>query len=204
MLLDISGDGVWLTLKNKNIELWGVGSGQKSAGSVSHHPPLLKQWLTTHCSNIAKTLKKKKKEKKKPVATIWMIRHYGTGATVWEVQVSPEGQHWRCIGRFGYRPRGHQSTDIRAWTSYQQQSPMAGLIETLCKGQYHRALYHTLIIWGIPLWLSDSTPAGIMRGMLVIWRNSELFSAQQTDGQSSVQHFAPLIWSTVGYIVMPF
>ena len=75
-----------------------------------------------------------------------MIRHYGTGATVWEVQVSPEGQHWSCIGRFGYRPSRHQCTDIRAWTSYQQQSPMAGLIETLCKGQYHRALYHTLII----------------------------------------------------------
>lgn len=73
------------------------------------------------------------------------------------------------ISRSGHGPSGQQSTDIRARASYQPRSRMAGLIETLCKGQYHRALYHTLITGGLLLRLSDWTPARIMRGLLVIW-----------------------------------
>lgn len=71
-----------------------------------------------------------------------IIGLWSTVAPVWEV---PGGQRWSCAGRFGCGPRGHRCMDIRAWTSYQQQSPAAGLIETLCKGQYYRALYHTVI-----------------------------------------------------------
>lgn len=116
-----------------------------------------------------------------------------TGSNVWEVQVFPEGQHWSCISRFGHRPRGHQSINIRAWTSYRQQSLMASLIETLCKGQYHRAVYHTLIIWGMPLWLSDSTPAGIMRCFY------------STNGWSVIRlPFGPVIWTTTGHIAVKF
>lgn len=131
--------------------------------SISHHTPWFKPWLTALILPI------------QAATYVWMLSYSNRGPTVWEVQVSPEGQHWSWTGRFGYRPRGHQGIDISAWTNYRQQSPMAGFTETLCKGQYHRALYHALIISGIPLWLSDSTPAGLMRGMLVTWSNLEPF-----------------------------